>query len=209
MIGEALRLPALRGNNINIGIAVIGGGEGDPFAVGRKFGVELVAGAGSEPAGGAPFAWGSPEIAGVGEDDFVFGNVGVAEKARGAGRNLVSGRGLAVRRGVDAEQHGEKDCEREKQTGVFSSHCAFSDLKGFSVWSARRESASGVAQALYWTKSLEESLRFLPGACVLLGRQRFERGLLLMALSGYASVYNMNTYFQLVWKTCGCSCRGT
>ena len=34
------------------------------------------------------------------------------------------------------------------------------------------------------------------GARVLLGRQRFERRLLLMALSGYASVYKMNSYFQ-------------
>src|ERR1700730_2169775 len=168
MIGEALRLAALCGDDVDIGIAVIGPGEGDPFSVGRKFGVELVAGAGSESACGATFAGGGPEIAGVGEDDFVLGNVGVSEKARGAGRNLVSGRGLAVGRGVDAEQHGEKGCECEKQTDVFGSHCAFSDLKGFSVWSARRESASGVAQALYWTKSLEESLRFLARACVLL-----------------------------------------
>jgi hypothetical protein len=121
---------------------------------------------------------------------------------------LVSRRGLAVGRRVDAEQHGEKDCECEKQTDVFGSHCAFSDLKGFSVWSARRESASSVAQALYWTKSSEESLRFLAGACVLLGRQRFERRLLRMELSGYASVYNMNTYFQLVWKKCGWLMRG-
>jgi hypothetical protein len=91
---------------------------------------------------------------------------------------------------------------------MFSSHCAFSDLQGFSVWSARGESASGVAQALYWTKGLEESLRFLTGAYVLLGRQRFERRLLLMALSGYASVYKMRIYFQLVCKECGCSMQG-
>jgi hypothetical protein len=92
---------------------------------------------------------------------------------------------------------------------MFGAHCAFSDLKGFLVWCATQGKCSSVAQALYWTKSLEESLRFLAGACVLLGRQRPERRLLLMALSGYASVYNMNTYFQLVWKERDCSVRGT
>ncbi len=136
MIGEALGLAALCGDDVDIGIAVIGGGEGDPFAVGRKFGVELVAGAGGEAAGGAPFARGGPEIARVGKDDLVFGNVGVAEKARGSGRNLVCGRGLAVRRRVEPQQHGEKDCECEEQTDVFSSHCAFSDVTGFSIWRA-------------------------------------------------------------------------
>ncbi len=39
---------------------------------------------------------------------------------------------------------------------------------------------------------------------VLLGRQRTEGRLLLAAVSGYASVYNMNRYFQRVSEECGC-----
>jgi len=42
-------------------------------------------------------------------------------------------------------------------------------------------------------------LSWLAGG-VLLDRQRFERGLLQMALSGYASVYNVNTCLQLGWE---------
>ena len=47
-------------------------------------------------------------------------------------------------------------------------------------------------------------------AGVLLGRQRLEQGLLLVALSGYASVYctKMNWYFQCVWAKCTGRARG-
>jgi hypothetical protein len=47
-------------------------------------------------------------------------------------------------------------------------------------------------------------LQILGGSLVLLGRQRRERGLLLMALSGYASVYNMNTCLQFNLEKSGC-----
>jgi hypothetical protein len=43
---------------------------------------------------------------------------------------------------------------------------------------------------------------------VLLGRQRLERGLLRMALSGYASVYNVNACLQLGWEKCRRLARG-
>ena len=43
---------------------------------------------------------------------------------------------------------------------------------------------------------------------VLLGRQRTERGLLLAAVSGYASVYNMNRYFKRGCEECGCLAQG-
>jgi hypothetical protein len=43
---------------------------------------------------------------------------------------------------------------------------------------------------------------------VLLRKQRQERGLLLMPLSGYASVYNVNTCLQGVWEKCRSLARG-
>jgi hypothetical protein len=43
---------------------------------------------------------------------------------------------------------------------------------------------------------------------VLLGRQRMEQGLLLAAVSGYASVYNMNRYFERGFEQCGCLAQG-
>jgi hypothetical protein len=46
-------------------------------------------------------------------------------------------------------------------------------------------------------------------ACgVLLGRQRLERRLLRIALSGYASVYNVNTCLPRGWEKCSCLVRG-
>jgi hypothetical protein len=38
---------------------------------------------------------------------------------------------------------------------------------------------------------------------LLLGRQRMEQRLLLAAVSGYASVYKMNRYFQPGSEKCG------
>src|SRR5260221_9530579 len=94
MEGEALGLAAFCGDDVDVGIAVVFSGEGDPFAVGRKFRVELVAGTGGQAAGGATVAGSGPEIAGVGEDYFVLGNVGVTEEARGSRGRLVCGRGV-------------------------------------------------------------------------------------------------------------------
>jgi len=44
---------------------------------------------------------------------------------------------------------------------------------------------------------------------MLLDRQRVEQGLLLAAVSGYASVYKMNAYFQCGSDECGCLAQGT
>jgi hypothetical protein len=82
MIGEALGLAAFGGNDIHIGIAVVGSGESDPFAVWRKFGVELVAGAGGEAPRCAALARRRPQVSRVREDDFVAGDVRITEKAR-------------------------------------------------------------------------------------------------------------------------------
>src|SRR5258708_39778968 len=97
MKGEALGLAAFGGDDVDVGIAVVFRGEGDPFAVRRKFRVKLVAGTSGEAAGGAAFAGCGPEIAGVGEDHFVVGNVGAAQETRGSGGRLVWGRGVPAR----------------------------------------------------------------------------------------------------------------
>jgi hypothetical protein len=88
MKGEALGFAAVAGNNVDVRIAVVRGGVGDPFSVWRKFWIELVAGAGGQAERGAAFAGGGPQIAGVGEDNFVFGDVRVAKETRRPGRRL-------------------------------------------------------------------------------------------------------------------------
>src|SRR5438105_1744603 len=88
---EALRFAAFGGNHVNIGIAVVGSGEGDPFTIGRKLGIELVARTGGNADCGAALAGSGPEIAGVREDDFIFGDISVTEKARRSGGRLVQG----------------------------------------------------------------------------------------------------------------------
>jgi hypothetical protein len=65
MIGEALGFAAFGGNDVDVRVAVVKGGEGDQFAVGRKFRIELVARTGREAVCGAALSRRSPEVAGV------------------------------------------------------------------------------------------------------------------------------------------------
>src|SRR5258708_38397095 len=126
---------AFRGNNVDIRIAVVGGGEGDPFAVRRKFGVELVASAGGDADSGATFARSGPEIARVREDDFVFGYVSVAEEARRSGGRLASNwhsrrSRLQPGGGIDTEQQDQEKQRHQGQTNVLLFH---SGLSNFSI----------------------------------------------------------------------------
>src|SRR6266481_7112867 len=91
MKGEALGLAAFGGDDIHVGVAVIFAGEGDPFAVRRQFGVELVTDVGRQPAGRAAVARGDPQITGVGKNHFIFGDVGETEEFRRPVRHLVRG----------------------------------------------------------------------------------------------------------------------
>src|SRR5258708_6540126 len=86
---EALGFAALGGDDVDIRIAVVGGREGDPFAVRRKFGVELVTSAGGDADRGAALSGSGPEIARVGEDDSVFRYVSVTEEAGSARGRLA------------------------------------------------------------------------------------------------------------------------
>jgi len=115
---ESLGLAAFGGDNIYVRVAVVFAGEGDPLAVGRKFGEELVADVRGQAAGGAAFARGDPQVAGVGEDDLVFGYVRESEKAGRAGGHLVRGRGRLgfSRARCDAYDRGDGQPQQCVQT---------------------------------------------------------------------------------------------
>jgi hypothetical protein len=91
MKGESPGLAAFGGDDIDVGVAVILAGEGDPFAVGRKFRVELVTNVGSQPAGRAAVARGDPQITGIGKNHFVFGDVGETQEFCRPVSHLVRG----------------------------------------------------------------------------------------------------------------------
>ncbi len=81
--GKALRRAAGGGHDVDFGIAVVLGGEGELRAVGRKAREDRVAGAVGETAGGAAFAGDGVELAGVGEHDGLAIGGGEAEQTRG------------------------------------------------------------------------------------------------------------------------------
>ena len=74
-------LAALSGHHVDVEIAVVLAGEGDPFAVGRKFREQLAPGIGGDAARVAARARGQPKIAAVHENNLVFIDVGKAHQA--------------------------------------------------------------------------------------------------------------------------------
>ncbi len=103
VVGELARRAAVGGHDIDLLVAVVLPGEGDPAAVGGELGEQLDAGMGGEPAGGAAGGGGGPQVAAVGEDDAVAVDVGEAQQLglRGGARGRQqTGRGRDER-----EQH--------------------------------------------------------------------------------------------------------
>src|SRR5947207_957289 len=95
---QAPGLAAFRRNDINIRVAIVLAGEGDPFAVGRKLWVELVADMRGEPPRRAALARGDPQVARVSKNHSGLGNVTVPEKLRLPRRNFLGGLCRRLRR---------------------------------------------------------------------------------------------------------------
>ena len=68
------------GDYINLLVAVVLSGEGNPFPIGREFGEKFEAGMRGKPGGHSARGRCGPEIACVREDDFVAMNIGKAQE---------------------------------------------------------------------------------------------------------------------------------
>src|SRR5208337_4362677 len=66
------------GDDVDLLIAVVLAGEGDPLAVGREFREDFDAGMRGEAGGQAAGGGSEPEVAGIGEDNFIAVDVGEA-----------------------------------------------------------------------------------------------------------------------------------
>ena len=78
---QLLRLAALGGHYVDVEVAVVLSGEGDPFAVGREFREEFASGVGGDAPRVASGTRCQPEIAAVHEDNLVLIDVGKAHQA--------------------------------------------------------------------------------------------------------------------------------
>src|SRR5262249_35761218 len=98
---QPLGLAAFGRNDVNVRIAVILTGEGDPLPVGRKLRKKLVADVRGQAPRRAAFPRRNPQVAGIREHDAVFGNVGEPQKLRWSWRcsHCRFRRSLRVRRG--------------------------------------------------------------------------------------------------------------
>jgi hypothetical protein len=79
--GEALGFTALRGHDVDLGVAVVLGGERDLFAVGRQAREHFEAFVRRQPPGDAAVGRDGVQVAGVGEDDLIAVDGGEAEEA--------------------------------------------------------------------------------------------------------------------------------
>jgi hypothetical protein len=77
IVGEAFRGAAIDRHHVDVGAAVIVGGEGDLGSVGREACVGLHAGGIGDSVGGMVFDGAKPEVAFAGEDDGVSVDVGL------------------------------------------------------------------------------------------------------------------------------------
>jgi len=82
VIREPFRFTARGRHNENVVIAVVLPCEGDPFAVGRELGDQLVTGMGGQAAGLAAARGGNPQIFRVNEHDLVVTDVGISHQPR-------------------------------------------------------------------------------------------------------------------------------
>ena len=73
--GQLARLAALGGHDVNIEIAVVLAGEGEPLAVGRELGEKLTSGMSGDAASYASGSRGEPDIPCVDEGDLVAAHV--------------------------------------------------------------------------------------------------------------------------------------
>src|SRR5260370_34188397 len=80
-------------HDVDLLVAVVLTGEGDPFAVGREFREQLDARVGGQARGCAAGDWRGPEIAAVGEGDAVAVDVGETEEAGLGGEGEGDGDG--------------------------------------------------------------------------------------------------------------------
>jgi len=107
--GELLGNAAGYGDDVDLLVAIVLAGEGDPFAVGRELGENFDPGMRGEAGSEAARGGGQPEIACVSENDFVAVDIGKAEKlclgvgicreAKG-GTQAQQGKELARRHGI-------------------------------------------------------------------------------------------------------------
>ena len=78
--GQLPRLAAIGGHHVDLFIAVVLAGEGDPLAIGRELREQLDAGMRGQARGGAARRVDHPQIAAVGEDDAVVVDVRKAQE---------------------------------------------------------------------------------------------------------------------------------
>jgi hypothetical protein len=90
------------GDDVDLLVAIVLAGEGDPFAVGRELGEYFDAGMRCEASSKAAGGGGQPEIAGVSENDFVAVDVGKAKK-------------LCLAVGICCEAEGETQAQNGKE----------------------------------------------------------------------------------------------
>jgi hypothetical protein len=69
--GELLGHATGRGNDVDLLVAVVLAGEGDPLAVRRELGEQLEPGMGGQPGRRPAGGRRGPQVAGIGEDDLV------------------------------------------------------------------------------------------------------------------------------------------
>ena len=128
MPGQALRHAALGGDDVDVGIAFVLSGEGDPVAVGREGGARFDADVGGQALHVAAVRVAGPQIVGVDEGDLPGADGGFSQEPGVV--NVESGRCGQRRRGTgdekkegQAEFHGRfsmdlvyRRCERYRES---------------------------------------------------------------------------------------------
>ena len=80
IVGQLPGLAAIGGHHVNLLVAIVLAGEGDPLAVGRELREQLDAGMRGEARSGAAGGVDHPQIAAVSEDDAVVVDVRKTQK---------------------------------------------------------------------------------------------------------------------------------
>jgi hypothetical protein len=78
--GQLLGLAAIGGHHVDLFVAVVLAGEGDPLAIGRELREQFHAGVRGQPRGRAAGRVHHPQVAAVAEDDAVVVNVRKAQQ---------------------------------------------------------------------------------------------------------------------------------
>ena len=116
MEGQPAGLAADGGHDVDVAVAVVLAGEGEPLAVGRELGVLLDAVAGCQPTRDAAVVVHEPEVALVGEYDLVGGDVGQTEQM---GRSTAERGGRGRRTGKDS---GGEQCHEHHRHHTRTGH---------------------------------------------------------------------------------------